>query len=36
MAENITPEEDPEVVAHTAEGTDEEDPTTCVGYYSSN
>jgi len=36
-----TPEEiteDPEVVAHTAEGLDEEDPlsTTCVGYYSSN
>jgi len=38
MAEN-TPEEiteDAEVVAHTAEGTDEEDPTTCIGYYSSN
>ena len=31
-------EEEPEVVAHTAEGTEEEDPmgVVCYGYYSSN
>ena len=33
--EEIT--EEPEVLAHTAEGTEEEDPlaVTCVGYYSA-
>ena len=38
MAENNPEEitEDPEVLAHTAEGADEEDPlaVTCIGYYS--
>ncbi len=43
MSENQKPEADevidgPEVVAHTAEGEDEDGPLskTCIGYYSDN